>query len=323
MSRTSGRTTVEAHAPVQAATVAVLEAAAWREMVDQRRLDLFDLATRAIARQHGLPPLRRPEALGPSPWTEEDARSWRTRATLADSDQAALRLAEQFAFDVASTQPSHREQLFTRFGANATSFAQAVYVADLLPRARAALDALFGPSEWSPRPALDDAGSEPVDLRALDAAIDDVIRLVPALQALDPVTTELVRLLGARRHDCRVCQSVRSYSAIEAGADDALFDAVDRYATSDYSDAHKAALAFVDGMISSPARFDVTTSEALRRRFEPEACVELVLDVLRNATNKIAVALGGDAPRVETGYEIYDVKPTGEIEYGLEAPASS
>jgi len=32
------------------------------------------------------------------------------------------------------------------------------------------------------------------------------------------------------------------------------------------------------------------------------------------------VALAADAPRVETGYEVYDVTPEGELLYGLEAP---
>ena len=104
------------------------------------------------------------------------------------------------------------------------------------------------------------------------------------------------------------------------GADDAMFDAVQDYAAADYSDAQKAALAFADGMIASPARFEATVARELLAHFEPAACVELVHDVTRNASNKPAVALGGDAPRVETGYEIYEVKPNGEIEYGLSAP---
>ncbi len=105
-----------------------------------------------------------------------------------------------------------------------------------------------------------------------------------------------------------------------AGADDALFDAVERYETAEYTPAQKAALAFADGMLSSPARFETETIERVTRHFEPAARVELVLDITRNATNKVAVALGGDAPRVEQGYEIYEVKANGEIEYGLSAP---
>jgi hypothetical protein len=39
--------------------------------------------------------------------------------------------------------------------------------------------------------------------------------------------------------------------------------------------------------------------------FSDAEAVELTLDVMRNASNKVAVALGGDAPRVEQGTEQY------------------
>ena len=105
-----------------------------------------------------------------------------------------------------------------------------------------------------------------------------------------------------------------------AGADDAMFDSVEAYATSEFSSAQKVALAFAEAMIASPAALQGEPVTRLATCFEPAARVELVLDIVRNATNKVAVALGGDAPRVETGYEVYDVRPDGEIIYGLEAP---
>ena len=50
--------------------------------------------------------------------------------------------------------------------------------------------------------------------------------------------------------------------------------------------------------------------------------MELVLDVTRNASNKIAVAFNADAPHEEAatsgrGYEIYDIDADGEPVYGL------
>ena len=104
------------------------------------------------------------------------------------------------------------------------------------------------------------------------------------------------------------------------GADDAMFDAGTDYSTSDFTKPQKAALAFAEAMIRSPACIDTAVAATLRSHLSEDACVELVLDITRNATNKVAVALGGDAPRVETGYEVYDVRPDGEIIYGLEAP---
>ena len=45
--------------------------------------------------------------------------------------------------------------------------------------------------------------------------------------------------------------------------------------------------------------------------------MELVLDVTRNALNKIAVALGADAAHVDEGIEIYDITADGGLVYGL------
>ncbi len=312
METSCGREALLTYAPDQADVLGRLEGGAWTAMRDAGRVDLFDLAARAIALQHGLPALPRPTALGASPWSQDQARSWRRDDTLDEAARATLALAEQLAFAVASTQPDQREAFFQTLGADAVPLAPAIFVADMLPRAYAALDALFGPSDGH----VDDPAAE----ADLAGAVDDLIRLIPGLQSIDVVTTELVRLLGARRHACRVCQSVRSWSAMAAGADDALFDAVERYETADYTPAQKAALAFADGMLSSPAHFEPATIDRLARHLDPAARVELVLDITRNATNKVAVALGGDAPRVESGYEIYEVKPTGEIEYGLTAP---
>jgi alkylhydroperoxidase family enzyme len=311
METTCGQEALRAHARDQAEVLRDLERGAWNAMHTVGRADLFDLASRAIALQHGLPPLQRPAALCAGPWSAQHARAWRNDPARGEAERATLALAEQVAFSVASTQPDQREAFFRTLGEDAVAVAQAIFVADMLPRARAALDALFGPSDWS----------APEDLEAeLPRGIDDLIRLVPGLQSIDAVTTELVRLLGARRHACRVCQSVRSWSAMAAGADDTLFDSVESYATGRFTAPQRAALAFADGMLSSPARFESPTLEAVRAHLDSRAQVELVLDVTRNATNKIAVALGGDAPRVENGYEIYEVKPDGEIEYGLSAP---
>ncbi|MEZ4217436.1 MAG: carboxymuconolactone decarboxylase family protein [Myxococcota bacterium] len=309
-----GRAALELHAPRAGAALDALAAAAWRATRDAGVADLFDLASRVVASQHGAPPLARPAGLGTSPWHGVDAARWRELAALDDGARPALAFAEQLAFDVASLGAAERGALFASLGAAAGDFAQACYVADFAPRVRAALDALFGPS-----PAAD-GDARAADAPALTEAFDLWIRVVPQLREVDAVTTELVRLLGARRHRCRICQSLRSRAALVAGADDAMFDAVDRYAQSDLSPAHKAALAFAEAMISTPFAVDASRARALREQLPPAACVELVLDVARNATNKVAVALGGDAPRVESGYEVYDVGPDGELLYGLEAP---
>jgi hypothetical protein len=44
----------------------------------------------------------------------------------------------------------------------------------------------------------------------------------------------------------------------------------------------------------------------------------LILDLVRNAANKIAVAFEADDPQVETGVEYYDIDAsTGELRYDV------
>ena len=143
-----------------------------------------------------------------------------------------------------------------------------------------------------------------------------LVRIVPRLDALDPVTSELIRLRGARQHQCRLCKSLRSRPALLAGADEATFSEVDVYEASALPPLQKAALAFTDAMIWTPGRLEASAPR-LRELASVEQCAELVLDVTRNALNKIAVALGADAAHVDEGIEIYDIDADGELVYGL------
>lgn len=275
-----------------------LEAAAWASADP----DHVEAIARACAAVHDIAPLRRPEGL-------------RGTGTPLPSDVVAF--ATQFATDVAALGEAPRAAFVAALGADAPAYAQIVYVADMVARARAVLARLdLGPdaeSNGAHRPAPDDS---------LAAAIGDLIQLVPGLQSLDAITTELVRLRGARAHNCRLCKSLRSYSALAAGADEEVFQSIDRYETSELSAAHKAALAFTDAIVWTPGRLSDELVAALRAHWSRDQQIELVADIVRNATNKLAVALGGDAPHVTEGIEVYDVAADGTITYGLAAPTA-
>ena len=183
-----------------------------------------------------------------------------------------------------------------------------VFVMDFLPRTRAALDALAGGAAVRADP---DRGPEERIRRTCRIwdALGTFIRDVPRLDALDPITSELVRLRGARQHQCRLCKSLRSRPALVAGADEDLFSGWTSTSSSDLSPLQKAALAFTDAMIWTPGRLD-RSRPAWSRLASAEQGVELVLDVTRNALNKIAVALGADAAHVEEGSRSMTSTPT-------------
>jgi alkylhydroperoxidase family enzyme len=147
------------------------------------------------------------------------------------------------------------------------------------------------------------------------AAHERFLLEVAKLAALDTVTSELVRLRGARAHDCRLCQSRRSASAIDQAGRSDLFDDGD---PGGISDAQALALQVVDAFVWRPLDWPPGLGEQIVNALGPLAATELTLDIVRNAANKIAVAFGADEPQVETGVEFYDIDvSTGELRYDV------
>jgi alkylhydroperoxidase family enzyme len=238
--------------------------------------------------------LGHPEELERTPIAVTGGDDPRTRTCVA--------FAEQFVVDVAGTTDDQRAALGAAMGADTFTFVQALYVVDVFQRGRIALERVFGvPYGPAPAPATGDLWS----------TLEEFMRIVALDTALDPVTTELVRLRGARAHDCRICQSRLSLRAVESAGDEALFaaDADDAALT----ERQRAALAFADAVIWQPTAIDDTLITRVRSELTDAEIVEIVLDLVRNAANKIAVSLGGDEAVVADGTEYYDVDATGDV----------
>ena len=233
------------------------------------------------------------------------------------AQQACAEAVEQFLIDVAAMTDAQRNGVSTALGARAYPFFQTVYVYDLDFRFRKARAQLFGET------AADDAPSESGGGAAVDLwpALDRFLTDVASLGELDAVTTELVRLRGARAHNCHICQSRRDVRAIGGGADESTFDKIDFYETSDLSERHKVALRLTDAIIWQPAGYPAGLVDQVRAHFSPAEALEIVLDVVRNAANKVAVALQADQAVVTAGVEYFTVSAEGELAYGLAAPA--
>lgn len=248
----------------------------------------------------------------------------RARATVIDTagpakgSAAVERFAEQFNVDVASLTVEHRAAAAAALGDDLFGFLQATWVNDMADRIDHAWRQLFriDLDEWRRRTPQPTADPDPAG--ALWQAIDTFLPAVARLSALDPVTTEVVRLKGARAHDCRLCRSLRNVGALDAGADEETFDAIDRFEDSDLDQTLKVALRMVDAIIWEPRAWPSRLAETVRETFEPEEAVEIVLDVVRNGANKIAVALEADQPNVIEGVEFFAMDENGALTYGLD-----
>ena len=104
----------------------------------------------------------------------------------------------------------------------------------------------------------------------------------------------------------------RNLAAVREGADATMFQELDDYRNSSLTDAHQAALALTDALIWTPANLRANDLQAVRAHLQPAEVVEIVLDVMRNATNKIAVALGADAPE-HAGVQLFEVDEAGRL----------
>jgi alkylhydroperoxidase family enzyme len=228
----------------------------------------------------------------------------------AGSDDAAIRdFAEQFAADVSAMSEAQRGAFLAATGNDAFTVTVCVFIADFVPRVSAGLAALG-------LPAIPEPGGWDHDVEPIDLVLNRFAPTVGAMRALDPVTTEVVRLRGAVQHACRLCKSLREGAALDAGGSESMYGDIGSYETSELlEERHRAALRFVDALIWTPSRIEPDVAAGVHEHFSAVEALELTLDVMRNAANKIAVALAADAPRVAEGTERYLLGSDGQPVY--------
>jgi alkylhydroperoxidase family enzyme len=229
----------------------------------------------------------------------------------SDAEAVVAEFAEQFSIDVSMIGDEQRSRLWSTLGDSTFRTVMLMYVADFVPRVRAGLEDL-GVGEqylgWVHRPIAWDHSTDPSD-----AVFDGFLPLVARQRALDPLTSEVVRLRGAAQHNCRLCKSLREGTALDAGGSETLYTDIAHFETSVLlTDRQKAALRYVDALIWSPGHIDRSVAAGVRTHFSEAGAVELTFDVMRNASNKVAVALGADAPRVQDGTERYLIDADGQ-----------
>lgn len=229
----------------------------------------------------------------------------------SEAEAAVAEFAEQFSADVSSVTAEQRSRLWKQLGDRTFDVVVQMYIADFVPRVRAGLEALGVGAQylgWVGQPIAWDHTTDPSD-----QVFNDFLIAVARMRALDPVTSELVRLRGAAQHNCRLCNSLREGNALDAGGSETLYEEIERYESSSLLDARaQAALRYTDGLIWTPAHLVADDVVEVRSRFSEAEAVELTFDIMRNASNKVAVSLGADAPRVETGTERYLLAADGQ-----------
>ncbi|MGE2731719.1 carboxymuconolactone decarboxylase family protein [Mycolicibacterium vaccae] len=227
---------------------------------------------------------------------------------LSESERVLVAFAEQFSVDVTGIGDNQRSRFLATFGDNAFRMVVAVFLADFVPRVWAGCAALGVGRPGSVQTVDWDADVDPVD-----GLLAGFVPAVARMRELDAVTTEVVRLRGAAAHNCRLCRSLRESHALAAGGSEQLYDQIGDFENAaDLTEAHKAALRYADALIWTPARIGDDVVDGMCKHYSGKQRLEVTLDVMRNAANKIMVSLGADAPRVAEGTERYEVDETGQ-----------
>ena len=231
----------------------------------------------------------------------------------SDVEKLCLSFTEQFVIDVSSLTPDHRAQLQTHFSAEQLSeFVMALYVTECTQRLEVAAPMLL---VASPAPSASPVNETPS--AGLAQAMDGYQAAVVRGTALDPKTTEIVRLRCARTHNCRFCKTLRLENAIAAGVDDAMTAKIDFYDSSDLDERSKIALRVTDAFITRPDALTETVIHQARAAFTPSQLAELLLDITKWSTQKYHVAMGLDAadslPKNERGLSYFSFDSGGQV----------
>jgi hypothetical protein len=225
-----------------------------------------------------------------------------------ERERLVAAFAEQFSTDVTGISENQRSQFVSSLGEKAFRVVVAIFIADFVPRVWAGFEALKLGRYGNGGDVAWDHDTDPTE-----PLLNGFIPAVARLRALDPVTTEVVRLRGAMQHNCRLCQSRREIAALEAGGSEDLYSQIENFESAEgLTDAHKAALRYVDALIWTPSRIEPEVVDGVRKHFSEDERFELTLDIMRNACNKIMVALGADAPLVSEGTELFSVGADGQ-----------
>jgi hypothetical protein len=151
---------------------------------------------------------------GASPMPSEKLAAlsqWPTSPLFTGAERAVLDFTEQFIMDVAGVSGEQRKSLRDHLDpAELGGLVTAIYLLDYGQRTRMAFDRLF-PGTRVTSVEHDPPGMSGLPARglSLQTDMDALLKAIARLNSLDMVTTEVVRLRGARRHNCRICQSTR------------------------------------------------------------------------------------------------------------------
>ncbi len=114
--------------------------------------------------------------------------------------------------------------------------------------------------------------------------------------AADLVTREIVRILSGRLSHCTFCRNLRLHAAIDRGFDESMVEQLEDIDHSTLSEPQKWAVRFAQAFLTDPSTFGPDGWSELRRHFDDDEVVDLVLDLVRLRPGSKSMVAGGREP---------------------------
>ena len=212
---------------------------------------------------------------------------------LGPADRIIADFCDQFVIAVGQTTDDQRQRLRDVLGdTGAYLLSHALYLTDMHRRLQQLLPGMLSMDFELP---IDAQVNAVEDNSSMDRLIAEFAAAAVRADAVDPLTSELVRLRCAQTHRCRLCASLRVDQALDQGLNEDMVLQVANYPESLFSAAQKAALALADAIILQPLAADPGLANELAHHFTPEQIAEICFDVVKWSQQKALVALELDA----------------------------
>lgn len=114
---------------------------------------------------------------------------------------------------------------------------------------------------------------------------------VYAMDNVDPIIRELVRMRNGIIQDCKYCMSLRSGIALDHGLTEEMMQGVREYEHAELTERQKIAIRFADAYLLHPSELSHELREAVQDNFSTVEVLELVLRLTHNTINRFNSAM--------------------------------
>jgi alkylhydroperoxidase family enzyme len=114
---------------------------------------------------------------------------------------------------------------------------------------------------------------------------------VYAMDNVDPIVRELVRMRNGIIQECKYCMSLRSGIALDQGLTEDMMQSIHDYEQADLTERQKVAVRFADAYLLHPSELSDELRADVQKHFSTAEILELTLRLTHNTINRLNSAM--------------------------------